>query len=423
MVFALFEDAIAHLPHTHFVRVGSHPPLAQHDPSYGFHPAMFALIFGILSGTSLPIGAWLGVVLAPVRAETCALMMAFGAGALLFAVTVELYGHALAQVADGDLGLMEIFTTIFGAFVGCAFYLTINKWLDDYMMSEVPHDMESGEEIADEKEPAAIKETPSPQETDSIMKELKKQRAAAESEKATVEATRTGKDLWKKAVPIISPSLASKSSATKAARIIRGISVMAKEDLSRLRGREKALRALHDNPNAKDEQHAKSVAFALFLGLLVDGVPEGVLMGFLAAEGHLTPVLIISLFVANFPEAFSSASLLVKARMSTAKIVGMWTGLCLLVGCLGGLSCYCLLLAYPEFGKGGLHSTELPMPVLLGISLVEGITGGAMIACISAVMLPEAFERAGKNGPFYTMSGFWCTSGFLLSVALKALFG
>jgi len=420
MVFNLWAEAEAHLPHTHFVRQ-THAPLHEHDPSYGMHPAMFALVFGILSGTSLPIGAWLGVVLAPVKAETCALMMAFGAGALLFAVTVELYGHALAQVADGDLGLMEIFTTIFGAFIGCAFYLTINQWLDDYMMHQIPHDMESGEEgaiegAADEKDTAAIQDAP--QETDSLMKELKKQRDAAEAEKATVEeAPSKGKSLWAKAVPT---SLANKSSAVKAARIIKTMSLMAKDDLSRVRGREKAMRALHD---PKDIQHAKSVAFALFLGLLVDGVPEGVLMGFLAAEGHLTPVLIISLFVANFPEAFSSASLLVQAKMSMAKIVGMWTGLCLLVGGLGGLSCYLLLLAYPEFGKGGLHSSELPMPVLLGISLVEGITGGAMIACISAVMLPEAFERAGKNGPFYTQSGFWCTSGFLLSVALKALFG
>lgn len=420
MVFALFEG-LARLPQTHFVRQSNAPMNSgemAHDPSYGMHPALFALVFGILSGTSLPIGAWLGVALAPVKKETCALMMAFGAGALLFAVTVELYGHALAQVADGDLGLMEIFTTIFGAFVGCAFYLTINQWLDDWMMKDLD-DVESGKEIADDKKTAAVQDAASPQETDSLMKELKKQRDAAETEKATVEAPSSGrgKDLWKKAIP---KALADKSSVVKAARIIRSDSIMRKGE-SRLRGREIAFRALHEQDN--DDKHAKSVAFALFLGLLVDGVPEGVLMGFLAAEGHLTPVLVISLFVANFPEAFSSASLLVQAKMSVPKIIGMWTGLCLLVGSLGGLSCYLLLLVFPEFGQGGLHSKALPMPVLLGISLVEGITGGAMIACISAVMLPEAFEQAGKHGPFYTQSGFWCTSGFLLSVALKALFG
>jgi len=101
----------------------------------------------------------------------------------------------------------------------------------------------------------------------------------------------------------------------------------------------------------------------------------------------------------------------------------MWTGLCVLVGSLAGSSCYLLLLAFPDFGKAGLHSTVLPTYVLLGIALVEGITGGAMIACISSVMLPEAFQRADKTGPFWSQSGFLCTAGFLLSVSLKAVFG
>merc|ERR1719433_663603 len=111
-----------------------------------------------------------------------------------------------------------------------------------------------------------------------------------------------------------------------------------------------------------EAQKAKKVALALFLGLLIDGVPEGVLMGFLAAEGHLSPVLIISLFVANFPEAFSSASLLVTAGMPLKFIVAMWTGLAILVGCLSGLSCSLLLLAYPNFGQPG---EDLPQGILI----------------------------------------------------------
>lgn len=210
------------------------------------------------------------------------------------------------------------------------------------------------------------------------------------------------------------------SKTFSSSKLKKGVSLMKNEDLKGVRGREKAMRALHD-PN--EAQHAKSVAFALFLGLLVDGVPEGVLMGFLAAEGHLTPVLIISLFIANFPEAFSSSSLLIQAQMSVPKIIGMWTGLCTLVGCLAGFSCWALLKTYPDFAKAGLEQQSLPVPVLLGIALVEGLTGGAMIACIAAVMLPEAFERGGKGGHFYTSSGFMCTSGFLLSATLKATVG
>merc|ERR1719183_1994270 len=71
-------------------------------------------------------------------------------------------------------------------------------------------------------------------------------------------------------------------------------------------------------------QKGKQVAFSLFLGLMVDGVPEGLLMGFLAAEGHLSAVLIVSLLLANFPEAFSSASLMRQGGVSNSKIIAMW---------------------------------------------------------------------------------------------------
>lgn len=407
MVFSYWHAVEQHLwsltqePHT--------PELKQvkpEDPYYGMSPWMYALVFGIVSGTSLPIGAWLGIYFSPVKDKVCALMMAFGAGALLFAVTVELYGHALHEVSLGNLGLFEMFTTIFGALLGAAFYLTINKWLEEYLVAE-PEEKE-GEDVEGQEGSASSKPE---KKSLSVMDALKTQSLAKQKEdeeaarQNTEEESSRAKSLWKKAKVVKT--------------VGRSISTMKPEDLQKLRGRTKVIQS------AEDVQHAKSVAFALFLGLLVDGVPEGVLMGFLAAEGHLTPVLIVSLFVANFPEAFSSASLLIQAGMSTGKIIGMWTGLCILVGCLGGASCFLLLLMFPEYGHGGLHNpnADLPMSVLLGIALVEGITGGAMIACISSVMLPEAFERAGKSGPFYSQSGFLCTSGFLLSVALKAVFG
>lgn len=391
----------ATLLHSLEQHLGQPPETHSADPHYGMNPAVYALVFGIVSGTSLPIGASLGIYFSPVNNKTCALMMAFGAGALLFAVTVELYGHALREVAKGRLGLFEMFTTIFGALAGAALYLTINKWLDEYMCDNT----ESEEEDVEGQDAKG--------RDSSVMDALQTQTLAAAAAPAaranTDEETTRAKASWKKA---------------KAVKTLkRSMSHMKSEDLGRLRGHTKAVVL-----SAQDVAHAKSVAFSLFLGLLVDGLPEGILMGFLAAEGHLTPVLIVSLFIANFPEAFSSASLLIQAEMSKVTIIGMWTGLCIVVGCLSGAACYLLLLFFPKFGGEAGHS-DLPMTVLLGISLVEGVTGGAMISCISSVMLPEAFYRNkeidGKknDGPFYSQTGFLCTSGFLLSVALKAVFG
>merc|ERR1719387_3165812 len=85
------------------------------------------------------------------------------------------------------------------------------------------------------------------------------------------------------------------------------------------------------------------LAHAMFLGLLVDGIPESILLGCLAAERSLSLVLVLSLFVANFPEAFSSASLMKEAGVPLFKIIGMWSALCVITGILAALACAGLL--------------------------------------------------------------------------------
>jgi zinc transporter ZupT len=366
-------------------------------------PSLYALVFGIMSGTSLPLGAALGVYFSPVADDKVALMMGFGAGALLFAVTVELYGHALHEVSAGHSSRLEIFVIIGGALFGAAFYLSINQWLEEHLTQK-----EGKEGAASEGGDDGIESGGGGATT--VMGELHKLRAAKQAEdelKADLgqpTGSKSGKDLWRK--------------ARSAKHAIRTMSIMSKKEMQKLRAREKAMRALHD---PEEINRAKSVALSLFLGLLVDGVPEGILMGFLSAEGHLTPVLIVSLFIANFPEAFSSSSLLIQA-WPFWKILAMWTFLALLVGCLSGASCYLLLWMFPKYGTK-MTAADLPTTVLLGIALIEGITGGAMISCISSVMLPEAFERGDKTGMFWKKSGFFCTAGFLLSVAMKAVFG
>merc|ERR550525_43433 len=99
-----------------------------------------------------------------------------------------------------------------------------------------------------------------------------------------------------------------------------------------------------------DEQvrEARATAMNLFMMLLVDGVPEGILMGFMAAQGFLSPTFTLSLLVANFPEAFASSTLFLPGQMPVAQILALWTGLMLLVGSLAGISCY-LLLMLPGF--------------------------------------------------------------------------
>lgn len=366
-------------------------------------PWLHAWVLATFSGVSLPIGAILGIVFTPVHDEVCAGWMALGAGALLFAVTVELYGHSLRELEAGRAGILELLATVVGALVGAIFYLAVNRWLE--------HTME--EEFEDNESLGPTERSP-----------IRGSRRTAQSvgsalaeERHLLEKTPHVKDSGASAVSFSMSrqnslkSLGSESPSIQARGRDRVINRMASSHYLE----DSAASVQQVDPELA--RKGKKVAFALFVGILVDGVPEGVLMGFLAAEGHLSAVFVISLLVANFPEAFSSASLMRQADVAVHRIVGMWGGLCLGVGMLAGAACFLLQHFFPDYPNG----QNMPQALLVSIAIIEGITGGAMIACIATVMLPEAFLRAGKVGSLYASSGFLCTAGFLIAVVMKAL--
>lgn len=389
---------------------------------------MSACLWATLSGVSLPIGAILGILLTPVRDEVCAAWMALGAGALLFAVTVELYGHALRELELRRSGLLEMLSTVVGALVGALFYTWVNRWLEQSMEEKIEESLEDSRELGDD-----ISRPMSPHLAPTEHTPLYRQKApnslgsigtvAEERRRWEQIATPGGRSYREDSFSRMSSFAGSDDYSIRSRARDRMINRISGVSGSRSPSKPRT----STTPASPSESIAlvdpalaargKHVAFALFLGILVDGVPEGLLMGFLAAEGHLSMVLIISLFVANFPEAFSSASLMRQGGVGVVKIVSMWTGLCILVGALAGFACFMLKYYFPTYPNGD----DLPQGLLVGVAIVEGITGGAMIACIATVMLPEALLRSRKEGCLCCSSGFLCTAGFLVAVVLKAL--
>ncbi|MBI4179550.1 cyclic nucleotide-binding domain-containing protein [bacterium] len=89
------------------------------------HPvAVKAFWFGILSAVSLPLGAWVGIWTRPAERVTAG-VMAFGAGALLAALTLELVGEALEKLHGvfWPLGL--------GCILGGLTFVTLNRILNN----------------------------------------------------------------------------------------------------------------------------------------------------------------------------------------------------------------------------------------------------------------------------------------------------
>merc|ERR1719482_996766 len=96
----------------------------------------------------------------------------------------------------------------------------------------------------------------------------------------------------------------------------------------------------------------------------------------------------------------------------------MWSALCVITGILAAIACAGLLY----FAGSAAKSGEMPFHITMTIAVVEGIAGGAMIACIAAVMLPEAFGRKSATNILLD-SGFLCTAGFLCAVLIKVMGG
>jgi CRP-like cAMP-binding protein len=86
--------------------------------------ALYAFLFGILSAVSLPIGAWLGILTKPTERLTASIM-AYGAGALLAALTLELVAEALERLHGGfwPVGL--------GCIIGGLTFVSLNRAINN----------------------------------------------------------------------------------------------------------------------------------------------------------------------------------------------------------------------------------------------------------------------------------------------------
>ncbi|MGD9409272.1 MAG: cyclic nucleotide-binding domain-containing protein [Thiohalocapsa sp.] len=134
----------------------------------------------------------------------------------------------------------------------------------------------------------------------------------------------------------------------------------------------------------------KSAAVAMFLGMTLDGIPESFVIGAnVVITGGISLSLLGGLFLANLPEALSSAAGMREQGIRVPRILVMWTSLMLLTGIGSALGA--LLLADA--------SAEL-------FAFIEGVAAGAMLTMVAETMLPEAFHKGGGVVGLSTLAGF-----------------
>jgi hypothetical protein len=350
-------------------------------------------VFGFMSALSLPVGAVLGILCSPVDPYFVALIIAFGAGCLMFAVTVELYGEQLMHLEEHNHkeGIMEVLICLIAALVGSLGYIALNRWVEG---------MEGGEEEGHDEETRVI--TKGIEHSEPAKNPLQHKDTVGKKLNTPPQSARASGH-WGKIRTTVK---------------VHKMHVMAR----------KGMRMKYGTPTAAGGGHGggSSLALGMLAGIVADGVPESVLIGFLASGGKLSTMFIVSLFIANFPESFSSASLMQEHQtFSKYAIIGLWTIPCVMTGTLAALAAYMI----PANMQDSLE-------VEITAAVIEGLAGGMMLAMIASVMLPQAFNMAkeaenpfNKHDPEHKghhggdIPGVACVSGFLLAVAMKVLGG
>lgn len=130
-----------------------------------------------------------------------------------------------------------------------------------------------------------------------------------------------------------------------------------------------------------------AVGPALFIGVLLDGIPENVALGgSLSEQGGLA--LAAAIFVGNFPEALGGAAEMLR-EMSRRAVLAIWGAAAVVTGVMVPLGS--LLLQDADGPWNGF---------------VLAFAGGAVIAVLAATSMPEAFKEGGHWIALATAAGF-----------------
>jgi ZIP family zinc transporter len=129
---------------------------------------------------------------------------------------------------------------------------------------------------------------------------------------------------------------------------------------------------------------------AIFIGTLLDNIPESLVLGMgLALGGGISLAFLVAVFVSNLPEGVAGTLNLEQSGQSRSHIFWMWTALVLISGVCAGLG-YALVGWFP--GADGHR--------------IQAFAAGAMLTMLADAMMPEGFEHGGKVVGLLTVLGF-----------------
>lgn len=143
---------------------------------------------------------------------------------------------------------------------------------------------------------------------------------------------------------------------------------------------------------------AEGSGAAMFLGALLDGVPEAFILGIgLSVGGAISVAFLAAVLVSNIPQGLAGTTGLRSAGYSSGRILLLWAGLTLVSGVAAAIG----------FQLGGSVPDD-------GLD-AKAFAAGALLMMLADSMIPEAYEHGGRTVGLLTVLGFLTAAA--LSVA------
>lgn len=133
---------------------------------------------------------------------------------------------------------------------------------------------------------------------------------------------------------------------------------------------------------------AEGGSLGIFLGTLLDGIPESFILGASLVAGAIGLPFLVAVFISNLPEAMAATIGLQAAGWSRRQIITIWVSVVAVSA--GSAAIGFLLFSIRQFP---------------GV-LVQGFAAGALLTMLADTMMPEAFENGGKAVGLLTVFGF-----------------
>lgn len=127
----------------------------------------------------------------------------------------------------------------------------------------------------------------------------------------------------------------------------------------------------------------------LFLGALLDGIPESFILGLgLALGGEVSVAFLAAVLLSNIPEGLAGTADMRESGTGTGRITLMWATLTVVCG-VASVTGYLV-------ADSGTRTGEI----------ASAFAGGAVLTMLADSMVPESYERAGRTAGLLTVLGF-----------------